>query len=96
MKKDIQKYLKWYNVNGFFFDETQADAASVTYYTNIANYVRSLKATYLVVLNPGVIPTNRTYFDFADLVSNLGAFINDVMLLRVDDFGVHQTYANTS
>jgi hypothetical protein len=74
VKADIQKYLKWYNVNGFFFDETLADATREAYYTNLANYVRSIKPSYLVVLNPGVIPTVKTYFDFADLVSSSGKF----------------------
>ena len=67
VKADIQAYLKWYKVNGFFFDEVAANSANVTYYSNLTSYVKSLNPAYLVVLNPGTVPSVKNYLDFADV-----------------------------
>ena len=67
MKADIQAYLKWYKVNGFFFDEVAANLANVAYYSNLTSYVKSLNPAYLVVLNPGTVPSVKNYLDFADV-----------------------------
>ena len=67
VKADIQSYLKWYKVNGFFFDEVAADSSHVTYYKDLASYVRSKNSKYLVVLNPGTPPSVQDYLNFADV-----------------------------
>ncbi len=43
--------MKWYKVNGFFFDEVQADSAHFAYYKSIADYVRSFNPAYLVKIS---------------------------------------------
>jgi hypothetical protein len=68
VQADIKTYLKWYKVNGFFFDEVQADSAHEAYYNSLATFVRGLNQNFLVVLNPGTIPAVQSYLGFADLV----------------------------
>lgn len=53
---DINKYLAFYTVDGFFIDEMTSDGltAHVQYYQSIYNYIKGLKSTYTVMGNPGV------------------------------------------
>ncbi|QGZ66085.1 spherulation-specific family 4 protein [Paraburkholderia acidisoli] len=53
---DINKYLAFYTVDGFFIDEMTSDAltAHIQYYQSIYNYIKGLKPTYTVMGNPGV------------------------------------------
>ena len=68
VKAEIEKYFQWYDVNGIFLDETSENDES--YYHDIADFVRGIEKSNLVVLNPGTIPSAKAYFDFADLVWN--------------------------
>jgi hypothetical protein len=40
-------------------DEVSATSANEAFYKSIATYVKSLSSSYLVVLNPGTIPSTR-------------------------------------
>jgi hypothetical protein len=53
--KDIQAYLSFYTVDGFFIDEVANDGSSahVQYYQSIYNYIKGLSSAYQVVDNPG-------------------------------------------
>ncbi|MCM2494221.1 spherulation-specific family 4 protein [Burkholderia glumae] len=52
---DINKYLAFYAVDGFFIDEMANDAttAHVQYYQSLYNYIKGLSPNYQVVNNPG-------------------------------------------
>ncbi|MBN3723390.1 spherulation-specific family 4 protein [Burkholderia sp. Ac-20379] len=53
--KDINTYLAFYTVDGFFIDEMANDstAAHVQYYQSLYNYIKGLSPNYQVVNNPG-------------------------------------------
>ncbi|WP_186265630.1 spherulation-specific family 4 protein [Burkholderia gladioli] len=52
---DINAYLAFYTVDGFFIDEMANDssAAHLQYYQSLYNYIKGLSASYQVVNNPG-------------------------------------------
>jgi len=64
VKKDIDKWIAYYKVKGFFIDETSTNQAELDYYTKLSTYIKS-KGNYYIVLNPGVFP-NVGYFMIAD------------------------------
>jgi hypothetical protein len=63
---DVDRYQRWYDVDGLFFDEAASAAGLVPYYAAMARAARG-QSRRLVVLNPGVIPAPG-YFDVADVV----------------------------
>ncbi len=68
VKSDIDKYYKWYGVNGIFFDEVSTDCSKASsYYKDLYNYVKGKGGT--VVLNPGT-QTNECYMSVGDTVVN--------------------------
>ena len=52
---DIQKYLSWYAIDGFFIDEMSNDnfSAHIQYYQSLYNYIKGLNASFTVIGNPG-------------------------------------------
>jgi hypothetical protein len=52
---DIDRYLAFYPVDGFFIDEMTNDTvtAHVQFYQSVYNYIKGLNAQYTVVGNPG-------------------------------------------
>ncbi|HEY3761513.1 MAG TPA: spherulation-specific family 4 protein [Verrucomicrobiae bacterium] len=55
VESDVDTYLSWYNVDGFFFDEMASDANTTNYdyYQSIYEYVKS-KGNYIVAGNSGM------------------------------------------
>ncbi|MGH8779817.1 spherulation-specific family 4 protein [Paraburkholderia sp.] len=53
--KDINTYLSFYRVDGFFIDEMTSDSvtAHVQYYQSVHNYIKGMSATLSVTCNPG-------------------------------------------
>ena len=64
VKADIDKWISFYNIKGFFVDEAATDTANLEYYQELRDYIKS-KGNYYIVLNPGTMP-NEGYFDIAD------------------------------
>ena len=64
VKADIDKWLSFYNIKGFFVDESAIDTANLAYYQELSDYIKS-KGNYYIVLNPGTMP-DEGYFDIAD------------------------------
>jgi len=64
LKGDIDRWLEFYKIDGFFIDEASKHIEDFEYYENIYNYIKS-KGDYLVFLNPGTIP-DEDYFFIAD------------------------------
>jgi len=79
VKSDIDKWLSFYNVKGFFVDEAATDTANLSYYQELSDYIKS-KGNYYIVLNPGVMP-DESYFSIAD---NIVVFEDDVNKLKKD------------
>lgn len=63
---DIERYRRWYRLDGIFFDEASHAAADLGYYRALAASARAAGPA-LVVLNPGVVPAPG-YFRLADVV----------------------------
>jgi len=64
VKKEIDKWLSFYNIKGFFLDEAATDKSNLAYYQELSDYIKS-KGNYYIVLNPGVMP-DKSYFSIAD------------------------------
>ncbi len=68
VKSDIDKYYKWYKVDGIFFDEAEyRDCTDDRYYQDLYNHVRNKGGQ--VVLNPGT-QTQECYADSANIIVN--------------------------
>jgi hypothetical protein len=63
---DVDRYARWYGVDGAFFDEAAHDPGYVSRYQAFAAHARGVGAK-TVALNPGVVP-DRGYFSIADVV----------------------------
>lgn len=53
--KDINAYVSFYKLDGFFIDEMTADSvmSHIQYYQSVYNYIKGLSAAYAVTGNPG-------------------------------------------
>jgi hypothetical protein len=81
---DINTYLSFYPVDGFFIDEMANDssAAHVQYYQSIYNYIKGLSTSYQVVNNPGTnlpevyasLPVADRFVVFEDTQANYAAY----------------------
>jgi hypothetical protein len=67
VKKEIDNWQSWYNIDGIFFDETATSSSKVSYYQQATSYVKS-KAGKYVMLNPGTYPNSEEYMKMADNV----------------------------
>ena len=65
VEADIDRYVKWYGVDGIFLDETSHDAAHLPYYAGLSRHIRGTGRR--IVMNPGVPPAHG-YFDLADVI----------------------------
>ena len=80
VEADIDAYLSWYDVDGFFLDEMahDANATNYAYYQSIFQYIKSKGAKYSVTGNSGVntqesyisIPTVDMVMDFEGYGTN--------------------------
>ena len=55
VEADIDTYLAWYDVDGFFVDEMEndSDPTHIAYYASLYQYIKSKGAQYSVTGNPG-------------------------------------------
>jgi len=77
VEQDIDKWISYYKIKGFFIDEVSINKSKLDYYTKLSAYIKS-KGNYFIVLNPGTMPYNG-YFDIAD---NVVVFENNVKKLN--------------
>ncbi|SFM80811.1 spherulation-specific family 4 protein [Nitrosomonas communis] len=56
--KDIDSYIAFYAIDGFFIDEMTADGTdeNIRYYEAIYNYIKDKSTHYSVTGHPGVVP----------------------------------------
>ncbi|MEA3272154.1 MAG: spherulation-specific family 4 protein [Patescibacteria group bacterium] len=78
VKSEIDAYKEWYAVDGIFLDEVSSSADLISYYQELADYIKNSDGT-LVALNPGTIPAEE-YMNVGDIVNIFE--------------GTYQTYAN--
>jgi hypothetical protein len=78
VENDIDKWIKFYPIKGFFVDESATNEGNLSYYTTLYNYIKS-KGNYYIVLNPGTMP-NEKYFEIAD---NIVIFEDDIKNLNI-------------
>jgi hypothetical protein len=69
VKEDVDTYLAFYSVDGFFVDEMDNRnlVLSYAYYTDLYQYIKARNANYLVVGNPGTT-TREGYLAGADML----------------------------
>jgi hypothetical protein len=65
-QEEIDRYRRWYDVDGIFLDETASHEGALTYYRDLVAYGRAAGAR-IVALNPGVFPA-EPYANLADLL----------------------------
>ncbi len=53
VKRDIDLYHKYYNVDGIFLDESASGTKQLNYYQDIYNYIKTKTNLDQVVINPG-------------------------------------------
>lgn len=66
VKADIDSWKAWYGVNGIFLDQGSTDPAELSYYGDLASYIRATPGRF-VVLNPGITP-DQQYMPLADVI----------------------------
>ncbi|HEY4417459.1 MAG TPA: spherulation-specific family 4 protein [Verrucomicrobiae bacterium] len=84
VEKEINLYLSFYAMDGFFIDEMTGDdnAAHLNYYASIYQYIKARNPVYLVTGNPGTNtredylkkPTDDNLMIFEDNSTNYPAF----------------------
>jgi len=66
-----QKIDGWYayQIDGIFLDEGSTDSGDLSFYQNIANYIRAKSSSgNTIVLNPGWVPSSKDYLNVADII----------------------------
>jgi len=68
VKSEIKQFIKWYDVDGIFLDETPTDEKPLNYFIDLCTFIRnqSQRCKY-VILNPGTVPA-ESYMNIADVV----------------------------
>lgn len=69
MLQDIDAYLSFYSLDGFFIDEMANDNSNltITYYQSIYQHIKNLSNDYSVNVNPGAnVPENFVSIPLAD------------------------------
>ena len=65
VQAEIDTYLKWYGLDGFFIDEVPTDGDDVGYYKGIQSFVAGKTPTLKLIGNPGT-PPDEVYLDAFD------------------------------
>lgn len=53
VKRDIDLYDRYYDLDGIFLDETASNAGQLDYYRELYNYIKAKGDRYRVIINPG-------------------------------------------
>ncbi len=81
IRSEIDRFNRWYKVDGIFFDEVTNDDAGLPYYLHCRAAARAGRPKAVVVINPGT-PVTEGYMAAADVVltfeSDYGAYLKRV------------------
>jgi hypothetical protein len=90
--KDINRYIAFYKLDGFFIDEMSSDnvIAHVQYYQSVYNYVKGLSPNFVVIANPGTnmpemyasLPTADRFVVFEDTATHYARYTPAAWQLR--------------
>lgn len=79
--QEIDRYLDWYALDGFFVDEVSEYAKDLGYFTDLGSHVRESNPALGLIGNPGT-PADIGYLDifdtlviFEEFAHNLGQFV---------------------
>jgi hypothetical protein len=64
---EIRNYKSWYKVTDIFLDQAASGTAGVAYYRLLTSYIHSVNPGSLVMLNPGVYPSEQ-YMALGDVM----------------------------
>jgi hypothetical protein len=67
VEAEVAKYKAWYGVNGIFLDLTRGTADELSYYRQLASYIRATVPNAVVWLNPGTYP-DQSFMSIANVV----------------------------
>ena len=67
VETEVSEYRAWYGVNGIFLDLTQGTASELSYYRQLAGYIRATVPNAVVWLNPGTYP-DQSFMSIANVV----------------------------
>lgn len=67
VKKEIDRYVQWYGVDGIYLDVATGTKQSIPYYRNLADYVHTRSPGAIVALNPA-LALNERYLNFVDIL----------------------------
>lgn len=67
VEAEVAKYKAWYGVNGIFLDLTQGTADKLSYYRQLASYIRATVPNAVVWMNPGTYP-EQSFMSIANVV----------------------------
>jgi hypothetical protein len=82
--QEIDNYRNWYNVDGIFLDETPTSNAQISFYQQVANYIR-VQPNAKVILNPGVFP-DEGYMSIGDIVVVFENFYSSYLNLSLPNW----------
>jgi hypothetical protein len=68
VEADVRNYAAWYGVHSIFLDRVSGQAAQVSYYKKLADYIHGAHPGAQVWLNPGVYPADQKYMSIGDVV----------------------------
>jgi hypothetical protein len=66
VKKDIDKYIEFYNISGAFIDEMANTQERLPYYEELYHYIKEFRSDFKVIGNPGMPYTLEGYLGAAD------------------------------
>ncbi len=69
VRKEVERYVQWYQVDGIFYDEVSNTRAEIPYYLRCRKLAQSLRPKAFVVLNPGT-QTDEGYMAACDVLVN--------------------------
>jgi hypothetical protein len=98
VEAEVRDYASFYQLDGFFVDETATDSGHVSYYHALDAYMKSLNSQYEVIGNPGT-STQQTYLTsptadvLVDFEDNQGAYAGASPASWVSQYG-SQDFAN--
>ena len=67
VEAEVAKYKAWYGVNGIFLDLTRGTASELSYYRQLASYIRGTVPNAVVWMNPGTYP-DQSFMSIANVV----------------------------
>jgi hypothetical protein len=67
VETEVRQYRQWYGVSGIFLDLTQGTPGELSYYRELAGYIRATIPNAVIWLNPGTYP-DPSFMSVANVV----------------------------